>query len=61
MYILLQRFEDKAESNVPGPGKYDSAVRIKCTGSIYPAPFGTCVGRFPKISDDTGPGNTVFH
>nr|XP_033188842.1 sperm-tail PG-rich repeat-containing protein 2-like [Bombus vancouverensis nearcticus] len=56
-----KRFEDKAESNVPGPGKYDSPVRIKCTGSIYPAPFGTCVGRFPKISDDTGPGPSDYH
>lgn len=44
------------ESDVPGPDTYDPSVQIKCTGSIYPAPFGTCAGRFQKESKDTGPG-----
>ncbi|CAD1473894.1 unnamed protein product, partial [Heterotrigona itama] len=56
-----KRFEDKLASDVPGPGTYDPPVLLKCTGSIYLAPFGTCAGRFQKVPEDTGPGPSDYH
>ncbi|CAK9802167.1 Sperm-tail PG-rich repeat-containing protein 2 [Anthophora quadrimaculata] len=55
-----KRFDDKIESDVPGPGTYDPPLRIKCVASIYPAPFGTCAGRFKKTAEDTGPGPSDY-
>ncbi|KOC61810.1 Uncharacterized protein C4orf37 [Habropoda laboriosa] len=55
------RFDDKMESDIPGPGTYDPPLRLKCVASIYPAPFGVCAGRFKKVVEDIGPGPSDYH
>ncbi|XP_076753361.1 sperm-tail PG-rich repeat-containing protein 2 [Xylocopa sonorina] len=53
---MRERFDDKIQSDIPGPGTYEPPKPIKCTASIYPAPFGVCSGRFKKDPGDKRPG-----
>lgn len=53
--FLLQRFVD-ADSDIPGPGTYNPIIPIKCTSSIFPAPFGSYATRFKKDPTHFGPG-----
>lgn len=57
--FFLQRFVD-VDSDIPGPGTYNPVVSIKCTPSIFSAPFGSYATRFKKDSAHFGPGKTLF-
>ncbi|XP_061936707.1 sperm-tail PG-rich repeat-containing protein 2-like [Apis cerana] len=54
-----KRFVD-ADSDIPGPGTYNPIIPIKCTSSIFPAPFGSYATRFKKDPTHFGPGPSDY-
>ncbi|XP_076545822.1 sperm-tail PG-rich repeat-containing protein 2 [Osmia lignaria lignaria] len=56
-----KRFDDKNQSDIPGPGTYDPQDRIKCIGSLYFPPFGAYANRFKKESENNEPAPCDYH
>ncbi|XP_046142150.1 sperm-tail PG-rich repeat-containing protein 2-like [Osmia bicornis bicornis] len=56
-----KRFDDKNQSDIPGPGTYDPQDQIKCIGSLYFPPFGAYANRFKKESENNEPAPCDYH